>query len=167
MNHIFLTPRLKPFDWRNSLVISVLRDSIQMWPWYAQHQKQSKSKVTYQLVRFAFFLEFVRFIYLFSFFNVLFPTKPTIKVGVSEKKMLGWCYPKATMNTFFLFSSLGKNVFRFTFPIKRVLIWVIVWQNVPEISKSNIHQSFATFMIKNIYIYIFITKTKLEIKIWY
>ena len=71
------------------------------------------------------------------------------------------------MNTIFLFSSLGKNVFRFTFPIKRVLIWVIVRQNVPEISKSNIHQSFATFMIKNmyIYIYIFITKTKLEIKI--
>ena len=57
-------------------------------------------------------------------------------------------------STFFLFSSLGKNVFRFTFPIKRVLIWVIVWQNVPEISKSNIHQSLATFMIKK-YIYIY------------
>lgn len=110
-----------------------------------------------------FFLKFVRFIYLFIFFNVLFPTKSTIKVRVSEKKMLGWCYPKATMNTFFLFSSLGKNVFRFTFPIKRVLIWVIVWQNVPEISKSNIHQSFATFVIKKIYIYL-LQKRSLRLK---
>ena len=66
------------------------------------------------------------------------------------------------MNTFFLFSSLGKNVFRFTFPIKRVFIWVIVWQNVPEISKSNIHQSFATFMIKK-YIYL-LQKRSLRLK---
>lgn len=61
---------------------------------------------------------------------------------------------------FFLFSSLGKNVFRFTFPIKRVLIWVIVWQNVQEISKSNIHQSFATFYDQKIYIYIYLLQKR-------
>lgn len=87
-----------------------------------------------------------------------FPQNLPLKLAFLKKD--AWLMlSKGYYEYFFLFSSLGKNVFRFTFPIKRVLIWVIVWQNVQEISKSNIHQSFATFMIKK-YIYIYLLQKR-------